>query len=332
MSDMRKIGLLGATGYTGKLTATEFALRELPVRLGARNEQRLAAVDGHPDSERVVVDSSDPKALAAFLDGLDVVISTIGPFSLLGKPVVAAAAKAGVHYIDSTGEPDFMQHVYDTYADAPAAVVPACGFDYVPGDCAAAVAASQLEHPVEEILVGYAVRGMKPSRGTARSSLEAVSAIGGAKIGRTELEGKPAITLPWGEDLTVPRWAPQAKVTCAIPVPKAARLIAPITAPLLGPTVKLAGPLLRRMVERLPEGPADDVRSAARTRVTATASARGQSVTVGLEISDVYGFTAVALVEFALQVEGKGAMSPAQAVDAEQMLKAIEGPLLARRD
>lgn len=326
---MRTIGLLGATGYTGKLTATEFALRELPVRLGARNAQRLAAVDGHPDSERIVVDTTDPKALAEFLDGLDVVISTVGPFSLLGKPVVEAAVKAGVHYIDSTGEPNFMQHVYDTYADAPAAVVPACGFDYI-GDLVAAVAAAQLEHPVEQILVGYSVRGMKPSRGTARSSLEAVSAIGGTKLGRTELEGKPAITLPWGEALTVPRWAPQATVTCAIPVPRAARLLAPITAPLLAPTVKLAGPLLRRMVERLPEGPADDMRSAAKTRVTATAGSRGQSVTVGVDISDVYGFTAVALVEFALQVEGAGAMSPAQAVDSEQMLKALEGPLLTR--
>jgi short subunit dehydrogenase-like uncharacterized protein len=326
---MRKIGLLGATGYTGKLTATEFALRELPVRLGARNAERLAAVDGHADSERVVVDTSNPKALAAFLDGLDVVISTVGPFSQLGKPVVAAAVKAGVHYIDSTGEPDFMQHCYDTYADAATAVVPACGFDYAPGDCAAAVAAKHLQHPVERITVGYAIHGMKPSRGTARSSLDAVSSIGGTKLGRTEIEGHPAISLPWGEDLTIPRWAPGAVVTCAVTAPKAAQILAPLTAPLVAPTFKLAGPLLRRLVERLPEGPTDDVRSSAKTRVVATATARGESATVSVDIDDVYGFTAITLVEFALQVEGTGALAPSQAVDSAKMLAALQGPLLS---
>lgn len=328
---MRKIGLLGATGYTGKLTATEFAVREMPVRLGARNAERLAGVDGHPDCERVVVDTTDPGALSSFLDGLDVVISTVGPFSQLGRPVVEAAAKAGVHYIDSTGEPDFMQYVYDTYADEGAAVVPACGFDYI-GDVVAAVAAKQLEHPVERVLVGYTVNGMKPSRGTARSSISAMSAIGGTKLGRTEIEGKPAISLPWGEELTIPRWAPGAVVTCAVSAPKAARALAPLAAPLMAPAIKIAGPLLRRMVERLPEGPTDDVRSSARTRVVATATAQGRSVTVGVDIADVYGFTAIALVEWALQVEGKGALSPAQAVDPEQMLKSLEGSLLTRRD
>src|SRR4051794_35999482 len=99
MAGMRRIGLLGATGYTGRLTATEFALREIDVRLGGRSAERLAHVDGTEGSERVVVDTTDPAALKAFMDGLDVVVSTVGPFSSLGRPVVDAAVAAGVHYL-----------------------------------------------------------------------------------------------------------------------------------------------------------------------------------------------------------------------------------------
>jgi len=110
---MRKIGLLGATGYTGRLTATELALRDLDVRLGGRSAARLAKVDGTAGSERVTVDTTDTRSLSKFLDGLDVVISTVGPFTSLGRPVVDAAVKAGVHYVDSTGEPGFMQELYD---------------------------------------------------------------------------------------------------------------------------------------------------------------------------------------------------------------------------
>ena len=48
-----------------------------------------------------------------------------------------------------------------------------------------------------------------------------------------------------------------------------------------------------------------------------------------LPLDDVYAFTALALVESALRVEGAGAMSPAQAFDSARMLEALRGPLLS---
>lgn len=329
MFDMRKIGLLGATGYTGRLTATEFALRELDVRLGGRSAERLKHVDGTEGSERVVVDTNDPKALASFLDGLDVVISTVGPFSLLGQPVVAAAVRAGVHYIDSTGEPSFMRDVYGAFPTATAAVVPACGFDYLPGDCAASVAAAALGTVPERIAVGYTINKMRPTRGTAMSSIEALVSEPKPRLARVEIEGRPAVGLPWGEDLTIPLWAPTTSVQCAVTAPKVAAMVAPLAGSATGPLVRLAAPMLRRLVNRMPEGPTEEMRASAVTRVVATASAGGESKTVGVDINDVYGFTALALVESALRVEGSGAMAPSQAFDAASILDAMRGPLLA---
>jgi short subunit dehydrogenase-like uncharacterized protein len=325
---MRTIGLLGATGFTGRLTASEFAARGIDVRLGARSAERLAKVDGSEASERVTVDTTDPRSLDAFMTGLDVVVSTVGPFTSLGRPVVDAAVKAGAHYVDSTGEPGFMQEVYDDFRHAKTAVVPACGFDYLPGDCAANAAVTALSAPVDTVRVGYVLSDMRPTRGTAMSALEAAIATPSPRLRRTKIEGKSAVELPWGEDLMVPRWAPGATVTCAITAPRGVRAIAPVIGPMTAPMMRVGAPLLRRLVARMPEGPSDDARQRTTCRVVATAAGGGQSVTVSVEVNDVYGFTALALVESALRVEGEGAMSPAQAFDSTDLLDAMRGPLL----
>ncbi|HVX70148.1 MAG TPA: NAD(P)H-binding protein [Mycobacteriales bacterium] len=328
---MRKIGLLGATGYTGRLTATEFALREIPVRLGGRSADRLDRVDAADGAERVLVDTTDRAALDRFMAGLDIVISTVGPFELLGRPVVDAAVAAGVHYIDSTGEPDFMTWAYETHGGAVTSVVPACGYDYVPSDCAASVAASMLDGKPERIDIGYSLKGVKPTRGTARSALGAVLAQGNPQIRRSTLAGQPALQVPLGDLLTTGRWAGDATVTANVTVSKAARAVAPLMGPATGPMLKLGAPLLRRMVERMPEGPTDEMRAGAKATVSAIATRGSQTATVTVEVNDVYAFTALSLVEFALKTEGKGPMSPAEAVSSTEMLEALSGPLLSWR-
>ena len=114
----RRIGLLGATGYTGRLVADELAARGWPHRLGARNPERLGALKQGGEAEPFVVDAGDRGRLDAFCEGLDAVISCVGPFAELGMPVVEAVAAAGVPYVDSTGEPTFMSDVYDRFAGA----------------------------------------------------------------------------------------------------------------------------------------------------------------------------------------------------------------------
>jgi short subunit dehydrogenase-like uncharacterized protein len=325
---MRKIGLLGATGYTGRLTATELALREIPVRLGARAAGRLARVDAADGSERVVVDTTDRAALDRFMAGLDVVVSTVGPFALLGRPVVDAAVAAGVHYIDSTGEPDFMSWAYDVHSSAVTAVVPACGYDYAPSDCAARVAVSMLEGKPERIDICYAMKGMKPTRGTARSAFAAVLAQGNPRIRRSAIAGRPALQLPLGDLLTTGRWAGDATVTANAVVPRAVRAIAPGLGTATGPALRLAAPVVRRLIERMPEGPSEQVRANAKASVSATATGGSRTASVTVDVNDVYAFTALSLVEFALRVEGKGPMSPAESVDPAAMLDALSGPLL----
>jgi short subunit dehydrogenase-like uncharacterized protein len=340
VAELRRIGLLGATGYTGRLVADELAARGLPHRLGARNPERLGAMKHGGEAEPFVVDTTDPARLAEFCDGVDAVISTVGPFAQLGLPVVEAVAAAGLPYVDSTGEHVFMCEVYDRFAGSPAPVVPACGFDYIPGDLAASLAAARVRGPVQEIVIGYDVSHARPTRGTARSSIGIISNARTVPRAFTvdgpdgELTG---IEFPFGEQLTVPLHQPLARVVTGVVLqrPAVARAIGTVAPAfsLVRPAIGLLSPVLTRLVERLPEGPSDEVRRRARFRVLAQATGRdGQVSRVLVEGSDVYRLTAQLLVEAALSVKGAGAMAPAQALDARSFLNAVSGELLSWRE
>ena len=45
-------------------------------------------------------------------------------------------------------------------------MLPAFGFDYVPGDLAARLAAEQVDGPLDEVVVAYSTNGVGTSRGT----------------------------------------------------------------------------------------------------------------------------------------------------------------------
>jgi hypothetical protein len=296
-----RIALLGATGYTGRLVAEELARRQIAARLGARSPERLATVTALPESERFVVDVSSEARLDELLEGVDVLINTVGPFTQLGMPVVEAAVRNEVAYLDSTGETSFMEDVYLRFASASVPVVPAAAFDYVPGDLCAAVAASAIEGPVESVNVRYQLAMVVPSRGTAISGLGIIA--DGGQVG--------------GERQTVPRHVSGADVTVDMGLP-------------LGP-LRAFAPVLRPVAGLLPEGPPAAVRRLARFTITATARGGAGESVVECSGRDVYGLTARFLVEGALRLGagegvGTGAMAPAEAFDPVSYLDAVSGP------
>jgi short subunit dehydrogenase-like uncharacterized protein len=325
----RIVALLGATGYTGRLVAAELARRGIEHRVGGRSVERLEAVPS--SGARHVVDISSPTSLDAFLDGTEALITCVGPFSEHGMPVVEAAVRTRTPYVDSTGEPAFMAEVYRRFRAAETPVVPACGFDYIPGDLAVAVAVEELGARPDAIDVVYRLRGSKPSRGTART---AVGALGSTAFRprRMVVEGPngplSAIEVPWGEQVTVPLHQPGATVRTGLGAPdgfaRAAAFSAPL-APLAGPLLRAAHPLLQRLVERMDEGPDDAARSKAESLVVAVAHAGGRSARVAVHCRDVYGLTARFLVEAALQVDGKGAQATAEALRPRAFLDAVSG-------
>ena len=139
------IVLYGATGFVGKLTA-QYLARSGPdtrVALAGRSTERLRAVrdtlgEAAQSWPLVAADASSPSTLNEMAARTQVVITTVGPYTRYGLPLVAACAAAGTDYADLTGEAMFVRDSIDLYhkqaADTGARIVHACGFDSVPSD------------------------------------------------------------------------------------------------------------------------------------------------------------------------------------------------------
>ena len=351
------IVLYGATGYTGRLVTQELVDAGAEFVLGGRNAEKLASLSrdlgqGAPTRAASV---DDPESLRALLDGVDVLINCAGPFTLAGEPVVRAAVDAGVHYVDSTGEQPFIRMVFDRYGPAAErkgiVLVPACGFDYVPGDCIARLAARGHE-PLDELLLAYWVKDFGMTRGTMRSAIEMLKPGQGVEyrdgdwqtastnVFRASFEFPPPIGrepvgfYPAGEPITVPRHTDVRNVRAVLSTraafPDPLLPLAPYLVPLTAHAFR--GPLpalLGRAIDKLPEGPPEDERRAVEWAVVAQGhDSNGVGVRAAVRGRDVYGLTARALVWAARQIEagdhhGEGALGPAAAFDPEEMLGAL---------
>jgi short subunit dehydrogenase-like uncharacterized protein len=137
--------------------------------------------------------------------------------------------------------------------------------------------------------------------------------------------------LPWGEQLTIPRWAPSTTVVTGIAVqapvpPRWLGSARSVLTPVAGAAQAISRPLLpflHRVVDRLPEGPDDAARGRGAFTVVAVASDGARRTGVVCDGTDIYGLTARFLVEAALQAGGAGALTPAQALDPVPFLEAV---------
>lgn len=139
------IVLYGATGFVGKLTAEYLARAggDARIALAGRSTDRLRAVRDTLGAAAqswplVAADAESPSTLNEMAARTQVVITTVGPYTRYGLPMVAACAAAGTDYADLTGEAMFVRDSINLYhkqaADTGARIVHACGFDSIPSD------------------------------------------------------------------------------------------------------------------------------------------------------------------------------------------------------
>lgn len=178
--------LFGGTGFTGGLTADYLAANAPPAMrwaLVGRNRSKLDAVASRlaaaaPDAavpEIIEADASDRDAMRDVAAATRVVITTVGPYALYGKELVAACAAAGTDYADLTGEPEFVDRVWaEHHAEAErsgARLVHCCGFDSIPHDLGAYFTVKQLPEGVPLTVNGYVKTNARFSGGTYHSAV-----------------------------------------------------------------------------------------------------------------------------------------------------------------
>ncbi len=351
------IALYGATGYTGRLVAAELAATKADFVLSGRNRGKLESLakelDGNVAVQAAALD--DEVALRSLLADCAAVIDCAGPFIRHGEPVLRAAVETETHYLDTTGEQAYMRLAFDRYGPeaevAGIAVIPAMGFDYVPGDMLASLTARGMGE-LDEIALSYAWRDFQPSHGTARSALEVLS---GEDVEWSNLKWQPAsgglgrgsfefpepigrqrmIRYPSGEQITVPRHVATRNVRTTMNATAFAPPGMAAGVQLLGRPLGLAlrTPLKRLLyagISRLPEGPSPQRRASMRFMIVCEAR-RGEEESRGtISGRDIYGLTAAAVSRGGMAAaergfSASGALAPSQAFDPEEFLGALEG-------
>jgi len=179
--------VFGATGFTGRLCVDYLAgLAERPTfAIAGRDKAKLADIAEHVKAKHgfdlpiLVASSDDPASLEAMARTTRVVLTTVGPYVRYGEPLVAACVREKTHYVDITGEPEFVADSierWDARARADGVrVVHCCGFDSVPHDLGALWIVRALEPKGPASVQAFVQAGGTFSGGTWHSAVNAFS-------------------------------------------------------------------------------------------------------------------------------------------------------------
>lgn len=342
MSRAGKVLIYGATGYTGKLTARAAKAQGLTPILGGRSVEKVKPLADELGLEWRAFFLNETEKLEKALNEVSVVLHIAGPFSATSKPMADACIKTKTHYLDITGEIGVFEALAARDAEARQAgvmLLPGVGFDVVPSDCLAAHVARRL--PDAEDLKIYIGGLSAMSRGTAKTGVEGIAK--GTLVRRNgeiePLEGanedlidfgqgpRPTIAMPWGDVSTAYHSTKIPNIEVHFESsPQIARMMKMpfFMKAFLGLPFMQA--LLKRQIDRQPEGPTDEQRRTGRAILIASArNAKGETVRSRLTTPEGYTLTAatgLAIVKRVLDGDFKaGFQTPSLVYGADFVLQ-----------
>ncbi|XP_046967334.1 lipid droplet localized protein-like [Vanessa cardui] len=144
--------ILGATGFTGKHVVNELArigknYPDIKWAIAGRNRNKLESIlhdtsrktgDDLSKIEIIIADVEDKISIKDMCCRARVVVNCCGPFVQYGEVVVSTAIDCKTHYVDVSGETQFIELLEEKY-DQPAReagiyVINACGLSSIPAD------------------------------------------------------------------------------------------------------------------------------------------------------------------------------------------------------
>ncbi len=169
----RLVAVYGASGHTGRFVVSELQRRGWRIIAAGRDPQRLRALsDGRTGLEDRVALIDDPRSLDAALAGALAVINCAGPFLDTAAPLIKAAFRARIHYLDVTAEQVVTRAAFEQFSeparDAGVVLLPSMAFYGGLGDLLATAAMDDWSH-ADEIRVAVGLDSWRPTQGTRRT-------------------------------------------------------------------------------------------------------------------------------------------------------------------
>ncbi|MFB7600583.1 saccharopine dehydrogenase family protein [Streptomyces sp. NPDC056160] len=222
MESGRLVAVFGAYGHTGRFVVAELAARGFVPVLSGRNAQALGELADEHRLEARVASVGDPASLDRALAGAVAVINCAGPFASTTGPVIEAALRARIPYLDVAAELeanlDTFAHYRERARDAGAVVVPAMAFFGGLGDLLATAAMGDWTS-ADEAHIAYALSNWHPTAGTRLSGAVSRERRGNFRLryrgGRWEHRTDAAPTVEWAFPEPVGRRSVIAEFTMA---------------------------------------------------------------------------------------------------------------------
>lgn len=328
MSIDRTVVVYGAYGHTGRFVVAELLERGWIPVLSGRDARKLDALgDVFPGLERRPASVEDPASLGRALDGTMGVINCAGPFLDSATPMIEAALRARIHYLDVSAEQQAVLDVFERFSEAAKAaavtVIPAMAFY---GGLADLLATAALDDwpDADAIDIAVALDSWHPTAGTrltgARNHYRRLVVAGG-KL-------KPLADPPPSGQWTFP--APfGVQETIALPFSEIVTLSRHVRSAEMHSYMNLAPLKDLRDPHTPPPVPTDAHGRSAQTFVVETRVRRGGQTRRALARGrDIYAITAPLVVEAMQRIgdgrgKANGVLAPGQAFDARDFLESL---------
>jgi saccharopine dehydrogenase-like NADP-dependent oxidoreductase len=328
MNTNRTVAVFGAYGHTGRFVVAELCRRGWTPILSGRDAGTLAALgDAFPALEQRPASVDDPATLDRALDGAMGVINCAGPFLDTAVPVIEAALRARIHYLDVCAEQQTTLDVFARFTDAATVagvtVMPAMAFYGGLADLLATAALSDWPD-ADAIDIAVALDSWHPTAGTRLTGARNHGRRLVVSNGSLESLADPPPSRQW----TFP--APfGTQDVVALPLSEIVTLSRHVRSAEVHSYMNLA-PLADLRDPRTPPPTPSDAhgRSAQIFAVEAAVRNNGRTRRATAHGRDIYAVTAPLVVEAMQRIgEGRckatGAVAPGEAFDARDFLKSL---------
>jgi hypothetical protein len=205
MGSGQLVAVFGAYGHTGRFVVAELQERGfIPVLSGRDADKLQAFAASYPGLGARLASVEDPVSLDRAVADAAAVINCAGPFAATAVPVIEAALRAGIPYVDVAAE---IEANADTFANftnraraAGAVIVPAMAFFGGLGDLLATTAMGDWT-AADEAHIAYGLSSWHPTEGTRASGKVSRERRNGRRVryanGRLDYRQDDPTTLQW---------------------------------------------------------------------------------------------------------------------------------------
>jgi saccharopine dehydrogenase-like NADP-dependent oxidoreductase len=170
MTTTAPVVVYGATGHTGRFIVAELRRRGFATVISGRDAAQLDVLAARwPGAVVRPATVDDASSLDLALAGAAAVVNCAGPFAVTGGPVIEAALRAGIPYVDVAAEIEANAGTFADYAEAArrsgTLVVPAMAFYGGLGDLLVTAAMGEWR-AADVVHVAYGLSSWRPTAGT----------------------------------------------------------------------------------------------------------------------------------------------------------------------